>query len=879
MTRKAAASGASKGSLKAVEELYDIASEVYDQLRDGQIPKMVLPLRTKANIRFDTRSQVWKYGPLKGARTAKKLKGALMLLRTMYVLEFIKDMIDQNKSSTLREMYYISEGWDLAKFHSQDESNMLAEDLEIITACVREDFRLRPEESGASVIGNLTIEETTRNGENRRINCRDDVGDAGYTIPYNVEKEKVRFRSHDAKFVMGVETGGMFDRLVENGFDESAKCILVHLKGQPSRSTRRLLKRLNEELKLPVTTFSVHGDERIMVWDKGMLKPVTIGPFVDDLMKRFGATARSSPIPHERTSTDFIDLAVPCITAAGTLVERGRVTAVLRHDAPEELYDVQTAYGYSVRVTGAHSVMVLEDLNLVPRAVKDLRPGDLAVAALGLPRGQEVREVDILELLKRSPVAERLREESEVPEGLGDAGATNGHGAVSLVKSEIQLPSRIHVSPSLARLLGYFAAEGSATPAHVILSFGSHEVDLIEDATRCVQDVFPGVPVHQARPHPYEVQLTFGGQLMSEVFRSLGAGHGAHSKTVPPVVFSMSRTEQLAFLKAYIRGDGHVRRRATGAEIAMTTVSRALASDIVALCASLGLTASIGRRRSTASAIVPDRGSGFTKNTVYDIKLHGELAQLRPFQDLIDQHREEGAESRQRVHSKFLAIPRELITPDMRRIIRRFNQGKGVGQFGDIYWGCKRITYPVLARFFENIPLGVSEPIDFLRRLVRQRIAVLPIRRILRIPSGGGKVYDLEVPGAQTFLGGLGPLCLHNTDGDPWSFRIHASVAYGAIKTAHISEYLATPTAEFIGITASDIVNYNLPTDGLSPRDVGALHSEQTDPRFNDKFWKGEIETMLGMNKKAEQQALAKYGLDYVTDTYLPEKLGEIGIL
>ncbi len=68
----------------------------------------------------------------------------MMLLRTMYTLELIEDMIDKNKSSTLREMYYISEGWGKAKFHSQDESNMLAEDLEIVTNCMREDFKLRP---------------------------------------------------------------------------------------------------------------------------------------------------------------------------------------------------------------------------------------------------------------------------------------------------------------------------------------------------------------------------------------------------------------------------------------------------------------------------------------------------------------------------------------------------------------------------------------------------------------------------------------------------------------------------------------------------------------------------------------------------------------
>ncbi len=117
------------------------------------------------------------------------------------------------------------------------------------------------------------------------------------------------------------------------------------------------------------------------------------------------------------------------------------------------------------------------------------------------------------------------------------------------------------------------------------------------------------------------------------------------------------------------------------------------------------------------------------------------------------------------------------------------------------------------------------------------------------------------------------------TDGDPWSFRIFASVAYGAIKTAYISEYLATPTAEYVGITASDILNYDLPTDKLNDQDVNALKAELSDPRFKVSFWKNEIELMLQIKEKAEQQALAKYGLDFVTDTYLPEKLGELGLM
>ena len=60
---------------------------------------------------------------------------------------------------------------------------------------------------------------------------------------------------------------------------------------------------------------------------------------------------------------------------------------------------------------------------------------------------------------------------------------------------------------------------------------------------------------------------------------------------------------------------------------------------------------------------------------------------------------------------------------------------------------------------------------------------------------------------------------------------------------------LTVPAAEFIGITASDIINYDLPSDKLSDKDVSALNSELEDTRFSTEFWKQEIETMLQMGK------------------------------
>ncbi len=240
----------------ALKPTLDLAESIYEQLDHGEIPRMRLPLRTKQNLSFLAREGVWKLGRQMGTRSARKLDGALMLLRTFYLVDFINEMARDKKTSTLRELYYISEAWEEAKFHSEDESNLLIEDLEVLCERLREDFRLHPEENGASVIGDLTIKERNRKGIVKTINCRDDVGDGGYALPFNVEKEKIQFVSTKAKFVIAIECGGMVDRLAENGFDEQYNAILVHLKGQPARSTRRFLRRVTEELKLPVVVFT-----------------------------------------------------------------------------------------------------------------------------------------------------------------------------------------------------------------------------------------------------------------------------------------------------------------------------------------------------------------------------------------------------------------------------------------------------------------------------------------------------------------------------------------------------------------------------------------------------------------------------------------------
>jgi DNA topoisomerase-6 subunit A len=239
----------------AREQLVELAAQFYDQFEAGDVPSMTLPTRSKSNIVFDEEKGVWVYGDRTSSRSANSVRGARKLLKAIYTVEFLAQQLEEDRSSTLRELYYLSESWDAeeAQFNEQGESDSLVEDLEIVSGVKREDLHMRPEESGATLMGPLFLREQTRRGE-REIHCQADVGEGGYQIPNN--PDTIEFLDHDADFILCVETGGMRDRLVENGFDEEHNTIVVHLKGQPARATRRITKRLHDELDLPVVVFT-----------------------------------------------------------------------------------------------------------------------------------------------------------------------------------------------------------------------------------------------------------------------------------------------------------------------------------------------------------------------------------------------------------------------------------------------------------------------------------------------------------------------------------------------------------------------------------------------------------------------------------------------
>lgn len=234
--------------IEALEELQKFGSEILDNIQNSEPPRMKIPSRSTSNIVYDEDERFYTLAGKKTTRTAANMRQVKKFAQTMCAADFCKDLIESDKSATLREMYYTSEGWPTGGFNSQDRSDRIVEDIESAFELKREDLGLLPEEDGASIFGDLVVKEGDMEVK------ATEAGRAGYTIPPTMSD--VEFVECGADKVLAVETMGMYHRLVQEEAWDTYNSLVVALKGQPARATRRFLKRANNELDLPVYLFT-----------------------------------------------------------------------------------------------------------------------------------------------------------------------------------------------------------------------------------------------------------------------------------------------------------------------------------------------------------------------------------------------------------------------------------------------------------------------------------------------------------------------------------------------------------------------------------------------------------------------------------------------
>ncbi|MCZ6602977.1 MAG: DNA topoisomerase IV subunit A [Planctomycetota bacterium] len=231
------------------------ARSVHKAIMKRQKPDLRFPIRSLANVRYDPKAGYFQLGRKKKIRTLT-YNTVKTFAQTLRMISSAKELIETDEFATKREMYYNSKNWDDARFEEQVESDTVMDDVEALFEVNREQLKFVPEERGGSVAGRLVvIDKDPRTGEEIRIDCTR-MGSGAWSVPIDVEA--LGFETK-AKFILAIETGGMFQRLVKHNFWDDYNCILVELMGVPTRATRRFIRRLSDYKKIPVYAF-VDGD-------------------------------------------------------------------------------------------------------------------------------------------------------------------------------------------------------------------------------------------------------------------------------------------------------------------------------------------------------------------------------------------------------------------------------------------------------------------------------------------------------------------------------------------------------------------------------------------------------------------------------------------
>ena len=202
--------------------------------REGKLPDIKLPVRSLDNVTYDEAKGYFELGDARKVRSLT-VTTARSFAQTLRLMATSRAMVEHDDFATKREVYYISKNWGDCRFDEQAESDAIMDDIEAMASMYGlspEQLRFYPGSHGGSVAGRLTVvDRNPATEEAIEIDCTN-LGSGAYSIPRSVEH--LTFRT-DAKFVLAIETGGMFQRLNNHRFWETARCIIVEMGGVPTR--------------------------------------------------------------------------------------------------------------------------------------------------------------------------------------------------------------------------------------------------------------------------------------------------------------------------------------------------------------------------------------------------------------------------------------------------------------------------------------------------------------------------------------------------------------------------------------------------------------------------------------------------------------------
>ena len=201
--------------------------------------EMVMPSRTATNQKYIESLDRIVLGDKVSKRQFLNVSHVRKLAITTRVVQLVHEALSKGIHITKRDLFYT----DVKLFETQDQSDGVLDDVACMMGSTRTSLHVVASNKGL-VVGRIQYLES---GD--AIDCTK-MGVGGKAIPPYIDKI-TEIRS-DAEFIILVEKEAAYMRLAEDRFYRKYPCIIITGKGQPDVATRLFLRKIREQLKIPV---------------------------------------------------------------------------------------------------------------------------------------------------------------------------------------------------------------------------------------------------------------------------------------------------------------------------------------------------------------------------------------------------------------------------------------------------------------------------------------------------------------------------------------------------------------------------------------------------------------------------------------------------
>jgi len=487
------------------------------------------------------------------------------------------------------------------------------------------------------------------------------------------------------------------------------------------------------------------GDSKVLLADGSVAK---IRDIVEEVLREKGGHSMDGGV-YAVSNHDIVSMNLCGRT------EQSKATHFWKLEAPEYLYEVETASGKDVKVTPEHPFFVPLNGYVKPKAAKELAVGEF----IATPHYIKV---------------------DGKPQTLPKArhGKTNAN--------RVKLPETL--DGDFARLLGYLAGDGylRRTTSYEI-NFTNSDDDLLNDFSQILRSLALDTGMIRDKESTAKTMSAFSVEL-GQILEGLGMMKDSFGKTVPQIVMKSPDKIVKEFIKAYFDCEASVGKEG----LTVVSASKELLEDVQLLLLRFGIISQIHQTYSRAT-----NAKNHKLTRYYRMFILGENAAR--YGELISFTSKEKARKLKRLGKRFNT--NIDIVPGLATILKETRESLGVSQF---HCGVPRSTYQHFERGDRNPSYGTlrrvvdaftkslrtqslfpdgrlelaSHNISVLETLCKSHIFWDKVKNIRKVKPTGKWVYDLQVDSCHNFI--ANNLMIHNS-------RFLLSVSEIAPKSIYVS--------------------------------------------------------------------------------------------